>query len=91
MKYQIPEKILRSIEIRLIDIKENRFNQDTIKLLLIELREYIAKQSPLKEIAHFIAHPERDRGKILDAVNSAYNRSIVLFRQLEGKKTGKGA
>ena len=90
MVNKIPEKILKSIESRLSDIREDSFSQDTIKLLLIELRDYIAKESPLKEIAHFIAHPERDRGEILETVNYAYNRSRVLFRQLEGKKTGKG-
>lgn len=90
MDNKIPEKILKSIECRLIDIREDRFSQDTIKLFLIELRDYITKESPLKEIAHFIAHPERDRGDILEAVNYAYNRSRVLFRQLEGNKSGKG-
>ena len=90
MANKIPEKIQNSIEGHLIDIRKDRFSQDTIKLFLIELRDYMTKESPLKEIAHFIAHPERDRGEILEAVNYAYNRSRVLFRQLEGEKTGKG-
>lgn len=90
MNLNIPEKIRKSIESRLIDIKADKFNQDTVKLLLIELREYLSSNSILREIAHFIAHPERDRGEILESVNYAYNRSRVLFQQLEGKKTGKG-
>jgi len=90
MKTNIPEKIRKSIKNRLTDIKADSFSQDTVKLLLIELREYLLNTSALREIAHFIAHPERDRGIILESVNYAYNRSRVLFRQLEGKKNGKG-
>jgi hypothetical protein len=90
MNTRIPHKIKRSIEERLIDIKEDRFSQDTVKLFLIELREYLSPKSVLKEIAHFIAHPERNRGKILESVNYAYYRSRVLFRQLNENKTGKG-
>lgn len=86
----IPDKIKISIEKRLLDIQSAKFNQDTIKLFLIETREYLSNKSALREIAHFIAHPERDRGEILETVNYAYNRSRVLFRQLEGKKSGKG-
>jgi len=71
-------------------IASDSFSQDDVKLLLIELREYLPKQSIIKEIAHFIAHPDRDRGIIHETVNYAYNRCRVLFRQLEGNKTGKG-
>lgn len=87
---KIPDKIRRAIINRLNEINLNNFSQDTIKLLLIEIRDYLSQNSPLKEIAHFVAHPERDRGLILDTVNYAYNRSRVLFRQLEGKKSRKG-
>jgi len=87
---KIPNKIKIAVENRLSAIKSAEFSQDTIKLLLIEIREYLSKDSALKEIAHFIAHPERDRGLILETVNYAYNRSRVLFRQLEGNKSGKG-
>jgi hypothetical protein len=86
----IPDKIKTSIERRLSAIQSSQFDQDTIKLFLIEIREHLFKNSALKEIANFVAHPERDRGEILETVNYAYNRSRVLFRQLEGKKAGKG-
>ena len=86
----IPDKIKISIEKRLVDIQLERFSQDTIKLFLIEMREYLHKNFALREIAHFIAHPERDRGEILETVNYSYNRSKVLFRQLDGNKSGKG-
>jgi hypothetical protein len=86
----IPDKIKRSIEKRLEEIKLNTFSSDTVKLLLIEVREYLPQSSPLREIAHFVAHPERDRGAILETVNYAYNRSRVLFRQLDGNKSGEG-
>lgn len=87
---KIPDKIKRSIERRLEEVQLETFSQDTIKLLLIEIREYLPSYSVLREIAHFVAHPERDRGSILETVNYAYNRSRVLFRQLDGNKTGKG-
>lgn len=87
---QLPEKIRFSVMKRIAVIASDSFSQDDVKLLLIELREYLPKQSLIKEIAHFVAHPDRDRGIIHETVNYAYNRCRVLFRQLEGNKTGKG-
>lgn len=87
---KIPDKIKRDIGKRLEEISLNTFSRDTIKLMLIEIREYLPQKSALKEIAHFVAHPERDKGLILETVNYAYNRSRVLFRQLSGSKPGKG-
>lgn len=87
---KLPDKIKRSIEKRLEEVKLGTFSQDTIKLLLIEIREYLPQHSALRDVAHFVAHPERDRGLILETVNYAYNRSRVLFRQLDTNKSGKG-
>ena len=65
------------------EINDRTFDQDTIKLLLIELREYLPASSKFKEIAHFVAHPKRDRGIILDKVSYSYRRFKVLYFQTE--------
>lgn len=86
----IQSKVTQLIKNRLTEIDKGNFSQDTVKLLLIELREYVPKKSAIRDISDFVAHPERDRGIILDSVNYAYNRSRVLFRQIEGSKTKRG-
>lgn len=45
-----------------------------VELLLIWLREFSAKNSPFREISHFVAHPKRDCGNTFDALYSLYCR-----------------
>ena len=43
-------------------IGDSTFDEVHIKSLLVDLRQYVPPQSILREIAHFVAHPdERDR------------------------------
>lgn len=54
-------------------IKNKTFDEDTIRTLLIVSREYLDESSGvLKELAHFIAHPIRDRGICHAKVNNRY-------------------
>lgn len=44
-------------------IKQDEFDEYTIKSLLIDIRDSLPMDSVLREICHFVAHPlERDRG-----------------------------
>ena len=61
-------------------IEEGRFDQDDIKILLIDIRELTGKdEDDLKEIAHFVAHPERTRGLIFDELRKVYEHIYNTF------------
>lgn len=44
-------------------IEQDNYDEDSMKLLLIEIRSFLAKGSLIREFSDFVAHPEtRDRG-----------------------------
>jgi hypothetical protein len=65
----------RSIASTIKKIENSAFDEDDIKLLLINIRELISPKSFIKELAHFIAHPERERGLCYDELNL---RALVM-------------
>ncbi len=50
------------IKQRIIEIENGTFDEDGVKLLLIEIREKLKGETFLKEICHFVAHSDRDKG-----------------------------
>jgi len=64
MKKRLSKKNLSSILSNLNCIKKNSFDEKEIKEILIDIRDsgFVNKNSLLKEICHFIAHPDRDKG-----------------------------
>jgi hypothetical protein len=62
------QKIIERIKL----IEDDLFDEDTIKLLLIEIREFLKHETFLKEICHFVAHPERDSGICHKKIDSRY-------------------
>ena len=56
-------------------IISGEFEQIHVREIFNELRDYSEKDSWFKEIANFIAHPERDKGKIKEYMIS-YSREI---------------
>ncbi len=77
-------KIIEVLSRRAQSIENGTFDEDTVKLFLIEIRDYLPGKSILREVADFVAHPERDRGLIHESVNYMYYRAKVLFEQLDG-------
>lgn len=53
-------------------IENDTFDERDIKLLLIEIRDLLTNESFLREVADFIAHPERERGLCHITINSRY-------------------
>ncbi len=47
-------------------IVQGTFSEEDVFALLMLLREYSAKDSPVRECADFIAHREKDRGQIFE-------------------------
>lgn len=52
-------------------------------MLLIDIRELVDQNSFTRELAHFIAHPERDKGLCYDDLNL---RALVLNQQTPNKR-----
>ncbi len=56
------QKIDSKIIQRISKIESGTFDEDDVKLLLIEIREKLKGETFLKEICHFVAHSDRDKG-----------------------------
>jgi len=64
---------------RLVDrITSGNFDDIDVRSLLFELREYSNDDSMFRELAHFIAHPDRNKGKFADYLIS-YSKKIKYF------------
>lgn len=74
-------KVKQAITKCFLQIRESNFDEDTIRTLLICCREYLDKDGILKELAHFIAHPIRNRGIFHTKVNSRYTKFKLVEEQ----------
>lgn len=75
-------KVRQAIENSLISIQQNTFDENTIRTLLISTREYLRPDSLLRELAHFIAHPNRNQGIFHKKVNSRYAKFKLVSDQV---------
>jgi hypothetical protein len=93
MMLKLNQKIQSSISEHLSAISGGSFDENTVKLLLVDLREMVAHTSHLKEICHFIAHPERDKGLFHNKILSRYERINYIqdiFEKLDFKAAKPG-
>jgi hypothetical protein len=72
-------KIISDIETRLSRIVLGEITQDDVELMLVHLRHY-TQGSMFEELAHFIAHPERDQGKFFDHVKPMVQEMVNAFK-----------
>ena len=96
---KIPPKTKGEIGYYLDKIKQVQFDQETLTGLLMTIRESAKQGSLTREIADFIAHPERDRGIILgqigqlkfgiDVVNGRQRMKIILPNPRDGAELVK--
>jgi len=64
------------------EIRDQIFDENTIRTLLIVGREYVKTEGLIKELAHFIAHPIRDKGLCHKKVNNRYAKVMLVDKQL---------
>ena len=69
----------QKIKDRIRQIENGVFDEDDVKLLLIEIREKLKEEAFLKEICHFVAHSTRDTGICHKKVDVRYAK----FKYLE--------
>lgn len=70
-------------------IESNDFDEDTIRTLLIVSREYLSFEGLVRELAHFIAHPKRDRGIFHKKVNARYAKLKLVDEQISNTSISK--
>ncbi|AIM60344.1 hypothetical protein IX49_07340 [Cellulophaga lytica] len=75
-------KIKQALTESLTKIENKKFDEDTLRTLLITSREYLKHDGLIKELAHFIAHPKRNRGIFHKKVNSRYTKLKLVDEQL---------
>ena len=64
-------------------IESRTFDEDDIKLMLIEIRDYLKKETFLREICDFIAHPSRNKGICHNRINSRYAKQKFVKEGME--------
>lgn len=64
-------------------IANKRFDQDTVKLLLVDIRELARRGSIIRGIGDFLAHPMRDKGISLPRVQAGYRELVRRTTQTE--------
>lgn len=74
LSMEISPKEKKSITAFLDKFKINTFEENDIKLFLIEVREYLNEETFLRELADFIAHGTRNQGMCFTAVLSRHMR-----------------
>lgn len=76
-------KVKNSIIAQLDKIKNETFQEDDIKLLLIDIREIIREETLLRELADFIAHPTRNKGIFHKTLNTRYLKLKLIKEQIK--------
>jgi len=79
-------KIKQALTESLTKIENKEFDEDTLRTLLITSREYLKYDGLVKELAHFIAHPKRNRGIFHKKVNSRYAKFKLIDEQFIKKQ-----
>lgn len=75
-------KVKQAINKCLTKIVNETFDEDSIRTLLIVSREYFKTDGLIKELAHFIAHNERNQGIFHKKINSRYAKFKLLDEQV---------
>ncbi|TCC88654.1 hypothetical protein EZ428_18630 [Pedobacter frigiditerrae] len=68
-------------------IADDTFDEETLRSLLIISREYIKSNGLIKELAHFVAHSDRNQGIFHKQVNNRYAKQKLIDDQLNGAET----
>jgi hypothetical protein len=62
-------------------IENDTFDEDTVRTLLIVSREHVKGDGLIKELAHFVAHSDRDKGMFHRKVNCRYTKMKLMDEQ----------
>lgn len=77
-------KLIGSISRIFQKFESQTFDEYDVKVFLIDIREFLKEESFLREVADFVAHPERNKGICHQAADSRYARMKMI--NIGGKK-----
>lgn len=77
-------KLISSINRVFQKFDSQTFDEYDIKLLLIDIREFLKEETFLREVSDFVAHPERNKGICHQATDSRYAR--MKMAKIGGKR-----
>jgi|GEM_PF-3710508 len=80
---RVNKKLMISIGAHIRAILEEQFDEDTVKLLLMDIRDFSNGLDNLREICHFVAHPERNQGSIHTKILSRFLRLKYMHEIME--------
>jgi hypothetical protein len=80
---KLNKKLRMSIGKHVQTILEDQFDEDTVKLLLMDIRDFSTGLENLQEICHFVAHPERNKGSIHKKILSRFLRLRYMNEIME--------
>lgn len=78
MSIKVRQALIKCLE----KIENDTFDEDTIRTFLIVSRDFIKMDGLIKELAHFIAHPVRDKGIFHKKLNSRYAKFKLAEEQV---------
>lgn len=64
-------------------VMSDTFQESDIKVLLVDILEFIRDQTLLRELADFIAHPKRDKGICYKLLNARYAKLSLVEEQIK--------
>lgn len=64
-------------------IAAEEIDETIIRTLLVSSREYLKNEGLIKELAHFVAHPTRNKGLFHKSVNSRYAKLKQVYNQVK--------
>lgn len=78
MSVKVKQALIKCFE----HIENDTFDEETVRTILIVSREYIKDEGLIKELAHFIAHPVRNKGMFHKKLNSRYAKLKLVEDQI---------
>jgi hypothetical protein len=80
---KVNKKLRMTIGAHVRAILEDQYDEDTVKLLLMDIRDFSNGLDNLREICHFVAHPERNQGSIHTKILSRFLRLQYMNEIME--------
>ncbi|WP_411810829.1 hypothetical protein ACLB9Y_11440 [Chryseobacterium scophthalmum] len=82
MSIKIKQSLIKSLN----KIKEQSFDEETIRTLLITARESLKYEGLIKELAHFVAHTKRSQGIFHRKVNNRYTKMKLIEERIKNNE-----
>jgi DNA modification methylase len=78
---QIKPTTASDVQFAIDKIETDSFDHITLKGLLIDIRDYLPQNSPIKELSHFIAHPIRNKGIAFDHLDVFISNFLAVNKK----------